>query len=77
MFFLRGSCGEGKEPFRKRNGFFGKGLFGNGVQSSLGGGFKYCFIFIPTWGNNPIQWPKPKLMRGMLKIPSLKVTVRP
>ena len=24
------------------------------VECYLGGGFKYFFIFIPTWGNDPI-----------------------
>ena len=25
------------------------------AKDHLGGGFKYCFIFNPTWGNDPIS----------------------
>ena len=36
---------------------------GGGCKIVLGGGFKYFFIFIPIWGNDPI-WLKPPTSVG-------------
>ena len=45
--FLQGSVQIGPSQF-----FEGKKK--EAANLSLGGGFKYVFIFIPTWGNDPI-----------------------
>ena len=49
FFFCVAHVVKGKNLSEKGMDIFGKGLFGNDVQSSLGGGFKY-FLFSSLLG---------------------------